>query len=166
MSTSLQALLGSLYGEWRGEGHGRFTGLEDFRYREILSFDLVPERDEMTCTQNTFKFVGEGQEEPSHLETGLLEMKDGIITWNNIQSGGRVELLQLADDAVMTKDRLYLPFHSKGIFNDGKERPATQSQRILRLEGGTLSYRVLMATTAQPELEFHLEASLDLMPPY
>jgi hypothetical protein len=154
MKTIFEPFLGA----WEGEGQGSFPTIEDFEYREGLRFEILPERTELTVTQNTVKRRNQEAWEPSHLELGLIQVgATGEIEWTNVQSGGRMEILRAPMvDGPVTKIR----FMSVAVGNDPKERPATADERSFEIDGDTLTYRVRMTTTHSTDLTHHLEARL------
>lgn len=165
MSASTSALTGALaalqplLGAWQGIGEGRYPTILPFAYAEELTFAAQDGRAALWYEQRTWKLAPDGtRAAPSHWETGFLRLTaDGQIEIVNAQASGRSEVLR----GTLTADPLVIAVASVALGNDDRMQATT---RRFTLADDTLRYEQTMATTAVPEMQFHVAAVLTRMP--
>lgn len=142
--------LAFLLGEWRGEGRGTYPTIDDFGYREEVTFGHVG-KPFISYTQRT-KSVDDGR--PLHSESGYLRP----------QPGGRVELvlaqpsgLVEVDEGVVRGGRIELV--SMLVARTPSAKEVTEVRRLLDFDGDVMRYELEMAAVGQP-CQFHLAAEL------
>lgn len=80
-----------LIGTWRGVGHGDYSTIERFDYREEITFAAPPGKPFLSYVQSTERIGGDG--EPLHSESGFLRVADdGHLEWMIAQPTGIVEI--------------------------------------------------------------------------
>lgn len=146
----LQPVAG-LIGTWEGDGFGKYPTIQDFHYREELTFADIG-KPFLHYAQRTWAPDGR----PLHVETGYLRIPgDGRAEFIIAQPTGQTELAEgrlRVDDAV--------ELHLEGrIQNSGSAKRVDATVRTYRLTGDTLSTTFDMAAVGQPIVR-HLESSL------
>jgi len=151
-------LLRGLAGAWQGTGRGRFPTIDDFRYRETLSFTAHETEPHLHYEQRTW-LVSDGDDDgdPSHWESGfVMAAEDGAVELLNAQQSGRVEVLSgwlhAAGDG-----RHELRLESIIHAHDAR---LVATRRVLTFGRDELVYEVQMATDQVPLRQVHLEARL------
>jgi hypothetical protein len=142
-------------GDWEGSGEGGFPTMPAFRYRERLTVSPAPDDPVLHYLQRTWRQDDAG-EVRSHRETGFLGLGSaGTVTLTSSQGTDRVEAL--TGSVTVIGRRVMLTLESVVI---GLDRRVLRSWRDLTIESGVLVYRMGMATTAVPDGQQHLSASL------
>ncbi len=149
-----ERVLRGLVGEWTGTGSGRFPTIDPFRYAERLCFASRAGAPDLLYEQRT-TLIADG--ELSHWETGfLLPQDDGSVHLLNAQQSGRTEVL-VGRVKPVDDDVLELCFASVSHAHDPR---MVATERVYRIEPGSLSYSMQMSTDRVPTLHGHLEAKL------
>jgi hypothetical protein len=142
-------VLAFLLGEWRGEGRGGYPTIEDFDYRDEVTFGHVG-KPFVSYAQHTW--LADGL--PSHTEVGYLRPQPGgRLELVVAQPGGRVEV----DEGVV--DRGHVELTSTVVAGTPSAKEVTEVRRVLDVEGDVMRYELEMAAVGQPR-RFHLEAEL------
>jgi len=148
-----------LEGVWKGQGRGSFPTIEGFRYREEMTLtSRNPDEPVLHYHQQTW-IISEGEDDgsDSHWESGfILAREDGLIEILNAQESRRVEVLV---------GPMYLDDEGSGVIEAESVQHAhdermISTQRRIRFDERSLSYRTAMATTRVPRVTAHLEAEL------
>lgn len=151
----MQALL-TLIGTWQGTGYGDYPTIDAFDYREILTFEANQDQDKIHYVQRTWRHDTDGKEIDSHWESGFIQqLDDGSIEIANVQSSGRMELL--VGEVKADGDAFMLVLESVQLANDMRMKATS---RVWRWTDTHLTYDMNMATIDNPELRFHLSATL------
>ncbi len=80
-----------LIGTWQGVGHGDYSTIERFDYRERIEFVAPPTKPFLAYRQHTHRIGGD--EEPLHTESGYLRVTgDGQLEWMIAQPTGITEV--------------------------------------------------------------------------
>lgn len=92
-----------LLGDWEGHGHGHYPTIEDFHYRETITFTATAGKPFLTYVQKTTNHDGS----PMHTEVGYLRPQEGgHIEFVIAQPTGQTELLEgtatVNDDGSLT----------------------------------------------------------------
>ncbi|HZT65928.1 MAG TPA: FABP family protein [Acidimicrobiales bacterium] len=142
--------LGFLLGSWSGGGTGRYPTIDTFSYGEEVVFAHVG-KPFVSYAQRTWSVP---ERRPLHSETGYLRMAGpGRPELVLAQPSGVVEVhTGTLTDAVVSLSAVLV-----GRTPTAKE--VTAVERVLRVDGDVLSYRVRMAAVGQP-LQDHLEGQL------
>jgi hypothetical protein len=141
--------LAFLLGRWLGEGRGGYPTIEDFRYRDELTFGHVG-KPFVSYSQQTWLPDGE----PSHREVGYVRTRPGgraelVLA----QPGFRVEV----HEGVLRGPHLQLG--SVAVVGTSTAKEVTEVRRVVDVDGDTLRYEIEMAAVGEPR-QFHLEAEL------
>ena len=151
------AYLQQLIGVWRGVGEGEFPGINNFRYRETLTFEQAADRSEILYRQNAILIDEAGADiKPSHLECGILEIEeDGGIVLHNAQNG-RVEIMR----GSFIEKPTYLELKLEATAFAGDPRMHC-SARSFQINGNRLHYDMSMQTSSTDASLPHLRADLE-----
>ena len=149
-----------LLGVWNGVGKGSYPTLSSsFGYEEELHY-AQSGKIFVSYTQRTW-MVGTDRTKPMHEENGFLrflpnQRVEALIT----QCTGVQEILLGTWAKDEAKESITITLDSTGLTRIPSAKPpaVTQTRRIYTfdLDGETLSYTILMATTKTPELTVHL----------
>jgi len=140
-----------LIGTWEGDGFGRYPTVQDFSYREELTFTDIG-KPFLHYAQRTWAIDGR----PLHVETGYLR----------IPGGGRAEFViaqptgqtELAEGVLRVVDGVELVLEGR-IQNSGSAKQVDATVRTYRLAGDGLSTTFDMAAVGQP-MGRHLQSEL------
>lgn len=143
-------VLAFLLGEWRGEGRGAYPTIEEFGYRDEVTFGHLG-KPFVSYTQRTWT-LPDGL--PSHTEVGYLRPQPGgRVELVVAQPGGRVEV-----DAGVVSGR-HVELTSTLVHGTPSAKEVTEVRRVVDVDGDVMRYEVEMAAVGQPR-QFHLEAEL------
>jgi len=142
-----------LLGTWRGEGHGGFPTITDFRYREEFVFEHVGEP-YLLYRQESWD-LADGA--PLHFERGFLRPGEAAGSLE-LCLAHPLGLTEIAHGAVQGTT-LELTAEASGIGHTATGMDVTGLIRRYRVGGDELSYELDMATTETP-MTRHLEATL------
>ena len=144
------APIGDLVGTWRGSGEGSYPTIDDFSYREEVTFGHVGK-----------PFLAYGQKTrdattglPLHAETGYWRVTEvGDLEVVIAHPTGIVEVLTgTAADGVFD-------LQTRSVRGTPTAKSVTEVHRRVVLDGDELRYDVSMAAVGQP-LTHHLAATL------
>lgn len=142
-------VLAFLLGQWRGEGRGGYATIDDFDYRDEVSFDQIG-KPFVSYTQRTWLRDGV----PSHTEVGYLRPQPaGRLELVVAQPGGRVEV----DEGTLRGTHFEL--RSTLVAGTRTANEVTEVRRVVDVDGDVMRYELEMAAVEQPR-QFHLEAEL------
>lgn len=146
-----------LIGTWEGEGTGSYPTIDDFAYRERVTFSSDG-RPFFTYRQTTTSPDGK----PMHHETGYLRgVGDNRIEWVIVQPSGVVEI---APGEIRPNNGNELHVQSTttmvGVAPTAKQVEAVQRCFILSEDRNRLCYDLAMAAVGET-MTHHLSASLD-----
>lgn len=80
-----------LLGSWQGHGHGHYPTIDDFHYRETITFTVTEGKPFLKYEQKTTNHDGA----PMHTEVGYLRPQEGgHIEFVVVQPTGQTELLE------------------------------------------------------------------------
>lgn len=147
------ASLAFLLGTWRGEGHGGFPTIDDFRYREELVFEQVGEP-YLLYRQESWD-LADGT--PLHFERGFLRPGEAAGSLE-LCLAHPLGLTEVAHGAVRDTT-LEFTATASGIGHTATGMDVTGLIRRYRVQGDTLDYELDMATSVTP-MSRHLEATL------
>ena len=141
--------LSFLLGSWRGEGEGVYPGIDPFRYREEVSFDHVGDAFLLVSASS---WTPDGA--PLHFERGTLRpVADGVV---DLTLAHPIGVAEVAEGRL---EGTTLTFRSTGILRTATGSPVTEIERRYRLEDGSLTYELDMATEGVART-FHVRATL------
>jgi hypothetical protein len=148
------AALAPLLGTWEGEGSGEYPTIEDFEYRESVTFSHVG-KPFLAYAQRTWHPVS-GL--PMHSETGYLRVpRPGSIEIVMAQPTG---LAEIYEGAVVGGDApLVIDARSTSISATPTAKEVTITERTISVTGDDLHYTFRMAAVGQ-SLQHHLSATL------
>ena len=138
-------------GTWSGAGRGEYPTIEPFDYLEEVTFATVPGKPFLVYTQRT---KAPDDLRPLHAESGYLR-SHGPGRFEMVLSHpfGAVEIVEgEAADGVIT-------LNSTIVSTTSTAKSVTATQRVLSLDGDTLTYRMGMAAVGEP-MTHHLDATL------
>lgn len=143
--------MAGLIGTWEGDGFGRYPTIQDFSYREELTFTDIG-KPFLHYAQRTWAPDGR----PMHVETGYLRVPgDGRAEFVIAQPTGQTEL---AEGRLRVGDAVELHLEGR-IQNSGSAKQVDATLRTYRLTGDALTTTFDMAAVGQPLIR-HLESSL------
>lgn len=141
--------LSFLIGTWRGQGEGGFPSVEDFRYREQMTFTDAGDG-VLVYREEAWDDGGE----PVHSETGYLRaLDDGTIDFALAYPFGVAEVME----GFVEETKLTLASRSVGVTNHGE--PVIGLTRVIEVGQGALVYETLMETPKQT-MARHLRGTL------
>ncbi|MDJ0754616.1 MAG: heme-binding beta-barrel domain-containing protein [Ardenticatenaceae bacterium] len=145
-----------LVGTWIGKGQGFFPTIEEFEYRETLSFERQDEGSLFYNQRTEKRPLSQKDFTVSHWESGFLQvLQSGELELINTQSGGRSEVL--VGSITSFSRKVTLTFASRLLSNDAR---MLATARTITVEHDTLIYEMGMHTTQVNELTPHLKATL------
>jgi len=154
----VSALVSALIGTWEGNGTGDYPTIEPFTYREETTFSARGDHPALLYEQRTWRQTSDG-EVVSHWETGFLRLSsDHSATMINAQ-GGRAETMIGTWQRRNNKWRIELT--STAYAGDKR---TVKSTRTLTFDDVSLTYEMLMETTATGSMSLHLTADLTKQP--
>lgn len=143
-----------LAGVWRGVGHGDYPSIDEFDYREEISFAALPTKPFLEYVQRTRRVGGTG--EPLHAEAGYLRVADdGQLEWMIAQPTGIVEVHRgtAAGDSYHFSTEHVVSSHTAKLVR-------RVDRRIDLLTPDRLRYELWMEAVGQAH-QIHLMAVLD-----
>lgn len=144
--------LAFLLGVWKGRGRGCYPTIEPFEYLEEAVYTPGPAKPFIAYRQSTRRAGGEG--EPLHAEAGYLRPGErGAAEAVIAQPTGIVEVHTGEVDGGRVR------FRSAAVELSPTAAEVEQVERLIRVEGNVMHYRLAMAAVGQP-LQIHLEAEL------
>ncbi|MGJ3508063.1 FABP family protein [Enemella sp. A6] len=149
------SVLAGLIGTWEGDGSGSYPTIDDFTYRERVTF-TTDGRPFITYRQTTTSPDGK----PMHHETGYLRgVGENDIEWVIVQPSGVVEVSP--GDVRVNPNEIQVHSTSTmvGLTPTAKHVEAVQRCFILNEEADCLSYDLAMAAVGE-EMTHHLSAAL------
>lgn len=153
-STDLFSKLKLLEGSWTGKGIGQFPTIPSFNYDETMLFSIDHSRTLILYEQKTFL---KEEQRNSHWEAGFIlmdAMTPGKIKINNVQSGGRIEIMEGWFEAGK------LNLETTQFFNDSRMITA---KRIWQWTETVFAYEMYMHTSSSAGQLIHLACSLKKM---
>jgi len=144
-------------GWWRGEGRGSFPTVENFRFREELTFEQWGDEPLIHYEQKTW-LKGEISA-PSHRESGFIRINDAKqLEMSNCQNSGRVEVLTGEVIKLERENKIIvIRFNGKLVANDPRIQ---KSCRTFTIYDDVLEYSIEMATDKVSEITQHIESVL------
>ncbi len=147
--------LACLLGTWSGEGTGRYPTVEDFAYREEVTFGHVG-KPLLAYQQATVLDNGM----PSHAEVGYLRVvvdQPGAVELVLAHPSGIVEVA--VGEAEVMPDGLALHLRSTFVAGTPTAKEVLSVERRITVTGDVLRYQLAMAAVGQPH-QHHLAAEL------
>lgn len=143
--------MAALIGTWEGDGFGHYPTIEDFSYREQLTFTDIG-KPFLHYAQRTWAPDGR----PLHVETGYLRIPgDGRAEFVIAQPTGQTEL---AEGRVVVGESVELLLEGR-IQNSASAKQVDATARTYRHSGDALSTTFDMAAVGQP-MGRHLQSEL------
>ncbi len=155
---NFKELIQNIEGNWKGEGIGMFPTIKKFEFIEHLSFKKDERRAIIHYEQQTWIKKDEfNSKRNAHWESGFISFEKENVFMNNVQSSGRIELLNLKSIEAFGKE-VKLIFTSKNIYNDER---MLSSQRVWSFNENNFYYEMFMNTKTTKNTTIHLEANLN-----
>lgn len=144
--------LADLIGSWAGDGHGEYPTINDFDYREEITFADVG-KPFLVYTQRTWNASGA----PMHTETGYLRAPaPGRVEFVLAQPTGQTE----SGEGTLTMDGDVLAISLEAtVTNTATAKQVDATRRGYRLVGDELLTHFDMAAVGQP-MTRHLTSTL------
>lgn len=153
------ASLEFLLGTWNGEGVGIYPTIDDFSYREEISFVAPPGKPFLHYSQKTWRADGHREAgTPLHTECGYIRPVEG----------GGAELVIAQPSGIVevhsgTVEDTSVRFTSDLVARTRTAKEVTSVDRTIVVQGDQLSYEMWMGAVGQPH-QVHLKATLHRMP--
>ena len=149
------ASLEFLIGTWEGTGVGIYPTIDDFSYREEISFVAPPGKPFLHYSQKTWRAEGHAEVgTPLHTECGYVRPVEG----------GGAELVIAQPSGIVevhsgTVDGSSVDFTSDLVATARTAKEVKSVDRTIRVEGDELRYEMWMGAVGQPH-QLHLTAEL------
>jgi hypothetical protein len=150
------ALLGFLIGAWEGSGVGIYPTIDDFSYREEISFVAPPGKPFLHYSQRTWRAEGHPEAgTPLHTECGYVRPVEG----------GGAELVIAQPSGIVevhsgTVTGTSVNFTSDLVAKTRTAKEVKSVDRRIKVDGDHLSYEMCMGAVGQPH-QLHLTATLN-----
>jgi hypothetical protein len=146
--------LACLLGTWAGEGEGEYPTIDDFAYREEVTFGHVGKP--FLAYRQATRRVDTGL--PAHAEAGYLRgVGDGRLELVLAHPTGLAELAE--GDVTPTDDGVVVHLRSTEVARTATAKEVLTTERRIVVAGDSLSYEVAMGAVGQPH-QHHLAATL------
>jgi hypothetical protein len=148
-----------LLGTWEGDGVGIYPTIDDFSYREEISFAAPPGKPFLYYSQKTWRAEGHPEAgAPLHTECGYVRPVEG----------GGAELVIAQPSGIVevhsgTVEGSAVTFTSELVASTRTAKEVTSVDRMISVDGDTLSYELWMGAVEQPH-QLHLKATLNRVP--
>ncbi len=149
------ASLEFLVGTWEGTGVGIYPTIDDFSYREEISFVAPPGKPFLHYSQKTWR-AGDHPDAgtPLHTECGYVRPVEG----------GGAELVIAQPSGVVevhtgTVDGSTISFTSDLVARTRTAKDVASVERTITVDGDELGYELWMGAVGQPH-QLHLKATL------
>ncbi len=149
------APLSFLIGTWEGEGVGIYPTIDDFSYREEITFTAPPGKPFLKYTQLTWR-AGDHPDAgaPLHTEAGFFRPGgDGRAEATMAQPTGIVEVYE------GTVDGTSLRLRTTAVERTSTAKEVLSVERNIDVDGDVLTYEMWMGAVGQPH-QLHLKAQL------
>lgn len=154
--TNIRKLFEYLEGNWVGQGQGQFPTINNFDYRETMTFERRDDKTLSYVERTERRSVDQANFQPSHWENGFIRALDsGQLELVNVQSSGRSEVLTGTVEFAAIKTRM--TFSSQVFANDERMVATT---RTFEAEGDSIRYEMAMQTNKVDKLLSHISATL------
>lgn len=149
------ASLAFLIGTWEGEGVGIYPTIDDFSYREEITFVAPPGKPFLKYTQMTWR-AGDHPDAgaPLHTEAGFFRSGGaGRAEATMAQPMGIVEVYE------GTLDGTSLRLRTTTVVRTSTAKEVLSLERNIDVDGDVLTYEMWMGAVGQPH-QLHLKAAL------
>ena len=149
------ASLEFLIGTWEGTGVGIYPTIDDFSYREEISFVAPPGKPFLHYSQKTWRAEGHAEAgSPLHTECGYVRPVEG----------GGAELVIAQPSGIVevhsgTVQGSEVSFTSDLVAQTRTAKEVNSVDRTIRVEGDELRYEIWMGAVGRPH-QLHLTAEL------
>ena len=144
-----------LLGIWEGNGVGIYPTIDDFSYREEISFVAPPGKPFLHYSQKTWRAEGHPEAgTPLHTECGYVRPVEG--------GGAELVIAQpsgIAEVHSGSVDESTVSFTSDLVSMTRTAKEVISVDRMISVVGDKLSYEMWMGAVGQPH-QLHLKASL------
>jgi THAP4-like, heme-binding beta-barrel domain len=148
--------LACLLGTWVGQGEGRYPSVEDFGYREEISFSHVG-KPNVAYRQSTVH-LATGL--PSHAEVGFLRGVADREGWVELVLAHPTGIAEVAEgELVVHPDGLTLHLLSTSVTRTATAKEVASIERRISVTGDILRYQLAMGAVGLPH-QHHLSAEL------